>query len=266
MSPLNLSKAIDFFLKFNLLENGYNFLNTLTYSIIGLMVYFFVVYPYLLFRKIKINFYFVLSVFVFVVIGSLIISLSLGFYFYYPHLFLFLGLFFLIFLELSLFFAKRSVFSSEKILLSLGLFFLLPLVLLFFINLQNFYFLLILLISFILFIFVYYLFVLFKSNFLKNKISSIALFSQILDASTTFFSVVFIKGNFVEKHLLSNILISLSPYLFLSLKIIFCLLLLFLIDKYIKEKNLNNYFKLFIIILGFSTGLRNLFLISLAFI
>lgn len=282
MSLISIYKTIELLSKFNLISNGYNIINTLTYSILGIIVYFFVVYPYLIFRKVKINLNFILSVCMFILIGSILRMFSLtytslgnlimpssnplsfGFYFYYPHLFIFLGLLFLIAFESSLFVSKLYNLNFEKTLIVISSILLLPLLLLFLINLINvFLFFKIILFSSILFLIVYYLFKLFNSNFFKNNVSLLALFSQTLDGFTTFFSLVFIKAQFIEKHVVSHLVISISPYLFLLVKISFCVLLLFLIDKYIKNEYLNNYFKLFIIIIGFTTGLRNLFMIAL---
>ncbi|NCP71931.1 DUF63 family protein [archaeon] len=281
MSPISLERVIYYFSKFNLLDNGYNIINTLTYSIIGIFIYF-LIYPYLIFRKININFRFILSVFNFVVIGAFLRMLSfsftsldffipssnnpfsIGFYLYYPNLFLFLGLLFLIFFELSLFIEKKTKFSFENILLFLSYILLFPLLVLFFINLVN-YFLFLKLIFFSSIIFIIFYFIFKKRLFLK-KSSQLAFFSQVLDSFITFYMVSFIPNNFKEIHVLSNFLISLNPYVFLFVKIFLCLALLFIIDKYVKDSSLNNYFKLFIIIIGFSTALRNLFLISLTFI
>ncbi len=285
MSFIILQKTIELFSRFNLLENGYNFLNTITYSIIGVMVYFLVLYPYVLLRKIKVSLRFVYSVFIFVILGAILRMFtmqetvfaglitasknpfSLGFYLYYPHLFLFLALLFLIVFELSLFLSKLINKDKEMVLLIFSLIVLFPFLLLLLINLLNwFLFFLILFFVSVIFFLIYYLFYFLKINLLKNKVSSLAFFSQVLDSFTTFFSVVFLKDVFSEAHVFSRLVVSISPFLFIFIKIVLCLLLLYLIDRYVKEVSLNNYFKLFIIIIGFSTGLRNLFLISLAFI
>jgi uncharacterized membrane protein len=283
MNPLFLPKLIEFISKFNLLDNGYNVINTLTYSILGILIYFLVIYPYLVFRRVKINFNFILSVLIFVFIGAILrmfsleftsigglISVSqnpfsLGFYFYYPNLFLFLALFFLIVFELSNLFSKKFNLNSEKVLIYFSLIIFLPLFLLVLINILNLaYFLKIIFFSILILFIVYYIFRLFKSNLLDKKVNQLTLFSQITDSFTTFFAIVFIKSSFIEKHVLSHLIISVSPYLFLFIKILFCILLIYLIDRYIHDSFLNNYFKLFIIIIGFTTGVRNLLIIGLA--
>jgi len=278
MSPISLEKMIFFFSKFNLLENGYNLINTFTYSIVGVLVYF-LVYPYLLFRKININFKFILSVFNFVVIGSILRMLSfsfisfigyipssnnpfsLGFYLHYPNLFLFLGVLFLIFFELSLFLEKRTSFSFENILLVSSFVLLFPLLLLIVINMVN-YFLIVKILFFASLLFmVFYVF--FKKKLLKTKVNQFAFFSQVLDSFVTFYFISFMPGKFSEIHFLSNFLVSLNPLLFIIVKIFLCIFILYLIDKMVLNPSLNNYFKLFIIIIGFSTALRNIFMISL---
>lgn len=278
MNPVSLSNII---YKLSFIES-YNIFNTIFYSIFGILFYFFIVYPYILLRKIKVNFYFVLSVFFFVVIGAILRMsaleninfpiyiaplsnfLSLGFYLTYPHLFLFLSIFFLIVYELVFFFSNLLNKNKEKVLLFISAIILFPFLSLIIINISNWVYFLILILS-VLFIF-FVIFLIFKKiefNLLLSKINKLTFLSQILDSSTTFFSLVFLKDVFIEKHVVSHILISFNPLFFLIFKIVFCLFLIYLIDKYIKESSLNNYFKLFIIIIGFSTGLRNLFLISL---
>ncbi len=283
MNPINISKLLSTLNQFNLLENGYNVINTLFYTLLGVFVYFLILYPYLVFRKVKINFNFIFSVLIFVLIGAILrmfslefISinslvsvsqnpLSLGFYFYYPNLFLFLAIFFLIVFEMSYFFAKTFGYDYEKILIYFSLIIFCPLFILILINVLNWsYFLQILLFSFLILLFICFIFKLFNFNLLKSKINRLTLFSQIIDGFTTFFSIVFISNYFVEKHVFSHLIISLSPYLFLVVKIIFCILLIYLIERYLKDSSLSNYFKLFIIILGFTTGIRNLLIIGLA--
>ena len=282
MSPINLSNLLEFLYNLNIFENGYNLLNTITYSLLGIIIYFFIVYPYLVLRKIKINFNFVLSVIIFVIIGSILRMLSfdflsferiitpstnplsIGFYFYYPNLFIFLALLYLLIFESSIFLSKKYNLDFQKLMLYISLTLLFPLFLFLIINLVNWViFFKILFFSSIIFLILFYVFKKIKLTLLSSKISQFAFFSQVLDSFTTFFAISFLKNQFIEKHVLSHFIISINPLLFLFIKIFFCLFLLFLIDRYIKENNLNNYFKLFIIIIGLSTGLRNLFLISL---
>jgi uncharacterized membrane protein len=278
MNPISFS---NFIYKLSFIKD-YNIFNTIFYSLLGIFFYFFIVYPYILFRKIKVNFYFVLSVFCFVIVGAILRMFAFeninflihipsssnffspGFFLTYPNLFLFLSIFFLIIYELAVFFSNVLNKVKEKVLLFISVLILFPFLLLFLINIINWFYFLITIFSVLtIFFIVYFVFKKIKFSLLSSKINKLTFLSQILDSFTTFFSLVFLKNLFIEKHVLSHMLISVNPLFFFVFKIIFCLFLIYLIDKHINNQNLNNYFKLFIIIIGFSTGLRNLFLISL---
>lgn len=282
MSPINLSNLINFLSRLNLLDGGYNIINTIFYSIIGILVYFFIVYPYLIFRKFKINLYFIYSVIIFTVIGAILRMfsfnfffeksleystnpLSLGFYIYYPNLFIIILLFYFFVFEISYLISKKIKFSHQKTIFYLSIIIFIPFLILLLINILNwFIFLKIIFFSLLVFFIVYFLFKLFKSKLLFTTSSKIALFSQILDSMTTFYAISYFSNIFYEKHILSSLIISINPFLFVIVKVIFCLVLLYLIDYFIDDNNLNNYFKLFIIIIGLSTGLRNLLIIVLS--
>lgn len=285
MNPFDIQKIIYFSSKLNVLENGYNLINSLIYSVIGVIIYFFVVYPYLLFRKIKINNYFIFSVFFFVVIGAVIKMfsfsqgtlyfvkelsnnpLSLSFYLYYPNIFILLLISYFVIFESSLLISKRFKIDFYKLIFYVSLILMLFFLFILIYNSVNFLFSLkLLLFSVIIFLVIFFIFKLLKQNMFLKKINSFVFFSQILDSFITFYFTYFFSTQFIEKHVLSNILISISPFLFLIVKILLILFIIYLIDKYIKDLNLNAYFKLFIIIIGYSTALRNLFLISLTFI
>jgi len=261
---------------------SYTVLNTILFSLIGLFIYFFFAYKYLKFRKIKIDFSFIKTVFLLVFIGSLLrlfsepgLSIpllvesssnlfSFNFYLQYPQLFLLLGLFFILFSEISLYFKNKFFWDYNKFLQTIFLIILVPLLFFCLVNLvHSFYFFFVIVIS----IFCLWLFVLVfkftKINLFKSKINQFAFFSQILDGFATICAIYFFPNNFVEEHVLPNFLISTSPFLFLVVKLLVCLFLIYIIDNVIKNNYQNNYFKLFIIILGFTTGLRDLFTIGL---
>lgn len=283
MSPVNLSNIVSFLSKFSILENDYNLFNTFFYSFIGILVYFFIVYPYLLFRKFKLDNYFLFSVVLFILIGSIIrmfsfnffnvffqVSknpLNIGFYLYYPNLFIFLSVLYFFVFELSHLISKKTNFKHQKVIFYFSIALLLPLLFILIINFLNwFLFLKVLFFSFLIFFIFFYTFKKIKIISLECIYSKFAFFSQILDSLTTFFAINFYKGVFYEKHLLSSLILSINPIFFIIFKVLFGLFLLFLIDKLVKDNNLNKYFKLFIIIIGFSTALKNLFILGLAII
>jgi len=72
MSFTSILKTIQFLEKFNLFEKGYTIYNTILFSLIGIFVYFFIVYPYLLWRKIKIDFEFIKCVLLFIGVGAIL--------------------------------------------------------------------------------------------------------------------------------------------------------------------------------------------------
>ncbi|MDD2478182.1 MAG: DUF63 family protein [Candidatus ainarchaeum sp.] len=282
MDVTSVFKIINLFNRYNLLEKGYTIFNTVLFSVIGIVVYFFVVYPYLLWRKVKIDFEFIKSVLLFVGIGSIVrlfsqdyltISklinvssnpLSFNFYFQFPQLFILLALSFLIFFEVSLELSKRYNYSYSKILQTIGLVIFIPFLLYVLINIKYlFFFIAIIVFTFLILFLLIKLFKIFKLKILNSKINRLVLLSQILDGVATFFAISFFKDIFTEQHVVSFFILSINPILFVIIKIIISLLLIFLIDKFVTNSSENNYYKLFIIIIGLITGLRDLFTIAL---
>jgi len=268
--------------KFNVFENSYNIYNTLLFSVIGIIFYFFIVWNYLLWRKVKVDFEFIKSVFIFIVIGSIlrlfsqtytsvggIINLSnnplsLGFYFQFPWMFILLALSFLICFEVSLYLSKSFNCSYNRILQIIGLIILIPLLFLIIININYWLFFLgIIFSSLILLCLFVFIFKFIKNKLLNSKINKLVLLSQILDGVSTFVAIVFFKNIFSEQHVVSSFVLSINPILFILIKIILSLLVVYLIDRFIKNKFERNYYKLFVIIIGFITGLRDLFTIAL---
>ncbi|MFA5640833.1 MAG: DUF63 family protein [archaeon] len=282
MNLTSISKIIKIFNKFNLFEKGYTIFNTILFSIIGIIVYFFIVYPYLLWRKVEIDFEFIKAVLLFVGIGSIIRlfsqsyssiggiinlsnnPLSFNFYFQFPQMFILLALSFLVFFEISLELSKKLKYSYSKILQVIGLVIFIPLLLYVLFNIKYLIiFLLILIITVLILFLLIKLFKLLKLKLLNSKINRLVLISQILDGVATFFAITFFKDIFAEQHVVSFFILSINPILFVVIKIIISLLVIFLIDKFVKNSSENNYYKLFIIIIGLVTGLRDLFTIAL---
>jgi uncharacterized membrane protein len=95
---------------------------------------------------------------------------------------------------------------------------------------------------------------------LANRIVSL---TQMFDATTTFVALNFFS--YREQHVLPNFFINFfGPASFIFLKLVGVVAVLVLIDRFSTDKELNNYLKLLIGILGTATGTRDLFsLISL---
>ena len=282
MNPITIQKTVDVFSKLNLFDKGYNIYNTILFSVIGIAIYFFIVYPYLLWRKVKVDFEFIKAVLLFIGIGAIVRlfsqdysaiggliqhstnALSLNFYFQFPQMFILLALAFLIFFEVSLYLSKEVNKPYYKILQLIGLIIFIPLLLYALINITYWnFFILVILFTIVILYLVIGIFKLFKSKLLKPKVNKLVLTSQILDGIATFTAITFLGTRLAEQHVLSSLILSVTPILFIIIKIIFSLFLIWLIDRLVENQSESNYFKLFIIIIGFLTGLRDLLTIAL---
>lgn len=262
------------------LSSGYTPLNTLIFSVIGILIYLFPVNFYLTkLRKINIDFEFVKCVVLFAVIGGFLRLLSqdyssiggliktssnpltVGFYFQYPYMFILLGFLFLLSFELSLFLSRQLWSTSRnyyKILKIIALSILLPLLVYSFACMTlPIAFLLILLGSFLVFFIVKFV----SGKLLKDKTSQITVFSQVLDGTATFSAITFFQGVFREEHVLPGYLLAVNPLLFLVVKVVIVLLFVYTVDKLVKKEE-RRYYKLFVVVLGLVTGVRDLLTIA----
>mgnify|MGYP000878491384 FL=1 len=97
-----------------------------------------------------------------------------------------------------------------------------------------------------------------KWSLIKDKFNLSVLLAHIFDASATFVAIDFYP--YGEQHVLPNALIGLTgtALVMFPLKIIVILFALYVIDSYIEDETIKNMLKLAILILGISTGLRDL--------
>lgn len=97
-----------------------------------------------------------------------------------------------------------------------------------------------------------------KWSLIKDKFNLSVLLAHIFDASATFVAIDFYP--YGEQHVLPNALIGLTgtALVMFPLKIIVILFALYIIDSCIEDKTIKNMLKLAILILGISTGLRDL--------
>ncbi|MBN2127750.1 MAG: DUF63 family protein, partial [Candidatus Diapherotrites archaeon] len=100
-----------------------------------------------------------------------------------------------------------------------------------------------------------------KKDFFKDKLNSMALIGQIMDASATVYAIEFC--NFSEQHPLSEMILNVNPFLFIIVKIALITLILHYVDKDISDPKLNAFIKVFLAILGFATGLASVFKLGL---
>ncbi len=247
-----------------LLKEGYTFLNTFIYSIIVVGVYF------LLFsffkNKIKIDIYFIRTIIPFLLIGSclrifeqenIINDSFVSFFIRVPGLLIFLFIFYMLFFLL---FIKINKQKYNVYLEAFGYLLLFPLLLYLLINLKNYFsfFLIILITFFVCFI----LFIVFKKIFI-NDINKITLLAQTIDGVATTYGVIFYANLLKEVHVLSSLIISINPFLFLIIKIKITIFIIYFIDGCVANINLRTYIKTLLIIHGLLIGFRTLLTIGL---
>ncbi len=250
------------FLDTLLLKNGYTFLNTFIYTVLVLLGFLFF---YNFFKKKTINFFFIRSFIPFLLLGATlrifeqeryITCTFTNFFFKVPGLLIFLFLFyFSCYLLATTFYKKRY----HKYLETFGYSFLSPFLVFVFLNISNVYWLFILL---IIFVTCYIIFNIFKKTFSK-KINKLTFFAQTLDATATTFGVWFLSNHLQEVHILSSFFVSIHPLLFFLFKIFLTTSLIFLIDKQVKQQQVNTYLKSIIIIHGLLIGFRTFLTIFL---
>ena len=247
---------------------SYGVANTLIITFIGLFIYYLSFLYLAKLRRTRIDLNFVYSVIPFVFIGIIIrimgdVGLISARYLEYPFLFGVLGVVYLLVFEITRLVSKEHHIKHITII---GLILLLPLLVWLLLKISNWlYFFEILFASLLLLIFFVFIYSKIKNfNMFKTRINKLFLFSEILDTFATSFALVFFGNQFVEEHFFSSFLISANVIWFIVLKLFISLLLLYLIDKLVKDNQENHYYKLLIIVLAISTGGRDLFLISVA--
>ncbi len=215
----------------------------------------FLIFAYLIFiflkrLKIKMDYKIATSVFPFVIIGSLLrvcrdMSLLKSQLFETPGIYLLMTSFYLSLLTL---FRKLKIeYDTYTFLIGLALLsFLLPIF-----SIKNFS----ALYMFCLIFFPLSLLFYFLPIAIEDKI---VLILQSFDGTVTSIAIQFF--GYKEKHILPTLFIRLTnfPFIFLLIKILTTALVLFILNKYVKEKEVRNYLKLLIAILPLGTGTRDL--------
>lgn len=86
--------------------------------------------------------------------------------------------------------------------------------------------------------------------------------AHLFDASCTFTALSFFGR--VEQHVLPTFLINIfGPWIMFPLKIVVVWGVLYLLDKNVDDKNMKNFFKIIILILGFALGVRDFLTIAI---
>jgi len=268
----------EFFCKPVVEHAGYNLINTLVYVVILLIAAFYIVYPLLSKRGIKFDLKFMLALLPYVILGSTFRvledmsllprscnPLELGFYTYTPGIYIFTFAITILMLALSWVISKRNDGDFYKLFGSIGVILMAPIVAF---NLLNFeawpgFFAIVIGVIAITGI-TYFVMKKVKEGFFKDNLNLLAVSSQLLDGTATviatsgipFTNIVYNCG---EQHVLSEVVLGVHPFAFVILKLVLILLILHYVDKEIKDPNLRGFVKVFLIILGFATGTRDLF-------
>ncbi|MFH1240081.1 MAG: DUF63 family protein [Candidatus Diapherotrites archaeon] len=268
----------EFFCKPVVEHTGYNLVNTLVYVAILLIAAFYVVYPMLSKKGIKFDLKFMLALMPYVILGSTFRvledmhllprscnPLELGFYTYTPGIYIFTFAITILMLVLSWKISKRNNGDFYKLFGSIGVILMAPIVAFLLLNFRAWpgFFAVIIGVVAITGI-MYFIMTKFRKDFFKDRINLLAVSSQLLDGTATviategipFTDIIYRCG---EQHVLSEAVLGVHPFAFVILKLILILLILHYVDKEIKDENMRGFIKVFLIILGFATGTRDLF-------
>lgn len=263
-----------YFIEPIILYQGYNIVNTLVYAIILILVSLFVIFPFLDRRGIKFNLRFMLALFPYILFG---ISLRIiedmkilprsplpwepGYYFVSPGIWLLIAITAIAGLFIAAFLSKKFTWDFHKIFGSIGLILWLP-VLAF--DLMHFVvwdgFLGIIAMAAAVTGAVYLIMKYIKKDFFSNRLNLLAVAGQALDGSATFVATQFFRCG--EQHVLSGIIVNFYPLAFVLVKILLIIIILYYIDKEVERENMKGFIKILVIILGFATGLRDLFTVA----
>lgn len=254
---------------------GYNVFNTLLLGGIAFFVLLKIMWPILKKNKVNVDFKLVLATIPYLLFGTIIRAfedfgalpysfnpLEIGFYTHTPGLWIMIASLIII----SLLLIKKKFDKIEKnfvtpygifglSLFSISLF-------LFFLNLKQ-AFPFIIGIVFILAVSLIGILIgnRFVSGFKGQKLNYLAVLGQGIDGSSTYIGTTIFSC--VEQHFVSMAIIDFFPFLFIAIKIAVVIVIVYYLDKEIKDQNYKNYLKSTVIALGFMTGTRNLWSIGL---
>ena len=245
--------------------SGYSIYNTLVYALILVAAIMIIYHCLLKPLKIKIDGKFALALSPFIFLGSILRVLRdsgylSSWFFVSPVIYLLLFSVTLGFLLLSLSLEKKTKIPYQSYLFSTGF----ALAGISFTQLQFINFTAaaqILGIDFVIFILIFSLGNLAKLT--KPLFNKMVILSQLFDASSTFVGVQIYHH--AEQHVVPNLLFDLTGgvWSFFIVKFIIAILLLYVLDNSIEDKNFRNWIKIIVIILGFALGIRDLFQIMI---
>ncbi len=275
---------------------GYNLVNTLTYGAILLLLSIYVIYPFLNRKGIKFSSKFIFALLPYVLFGSALRvfedmgifqqtpnPLEIGFYTFTPGIWFLTAAITIAALLISKKLAKSLNQEYETVFAVIGVLVALPVLAINFLEIAdptNFIAIAMLTIGMVLL--TYYGVI--KGfpivsgallgqdsmrhhnlrdsfrNFFIDKLNILAVAGQALDGSATFIATQF--GSCGEQHPVSAAIIDINPLSFILIKIVIALIILYLIDKEIKDPNQKGFFKMIVIILGMAPGLRDIITVA----
>ena len=254
--------------------SGYNFVNTLAYGIILLVVAFYLVYPFFNKKGIKFDFRFATAVLAFVLFGSTMRiledlkifpraadPLNPAFYTITPGIYIAVGIFTILALIFSMWLSKRINKDAIKIFGAIGIAATIPFVVFDLLNFKEpFYFALILLMWIIVMTFAYLIAKKLKPELVSDNLNLLAVAGQGLDGTATFVATQMLSCG--EQHPLSDAILGVAPLLFVLVKVAIAFAIIYYVDKEIEDPNLRAFIKIFIMILGFAPGIRDSFTVG----
>jgi uncharacterized membrane protein len=231
-------------------NEGYNPVNTTVYAVVTVLLAY-LIFKFLKKLKIKIDKTFVVAISPYILLGSILRVLQdygvLNSYLFVTPLLFFWGVPIVMLILLFSLALERFGMQYFKFMFFVGIlaipFFILPL------KLTNPY------AAFLVFI-LFLPWLIFFKIFKWTKENKIVSLIQIFDATTTFVSINFF--GYLEQHVLPNLFISFfGSWSFIFVKLAAVVSILFLIDKFSKDKEFNNYLKICIGFIGAFTGIRD---------
>ena len=252
---------------------GYNPVNTIVYGIILLVLSFYVIYPFLHKRGVKFDWHFMKMLLPYILFGASLRvledqhilmrstnPLELGFYIFTPGIWILTFVLVMLGLGLGQLYKKKTGKSALQFAFYFGIILSAPLLILNLFNGQEWMgFAAILAIAAVISGIVFWIAKNQKWGFLNNRLTKLAFFGQILDASATFVALEFFGCG--EQHVLPRLLFGAFGNLsFFFVKIPITLLVLYYLYKeFSKENDSNQYgfILIFLCILGLATGMRD---------
>ncbi|MEM5772721.1 MAG: DUF63 family protein [Candidatus Aenigmatarchaeota archaeon] len=237
----------------------YTLLNTFVYAI-GFIFASYLFFLFLERMKIKVDKNLAISFIPFIFIGSCLrvfvdAKIFESIFLMTPLIYLTVGFLLFFVLLFSIFLQKRYKIPYSKITFRVGILLSLPIITILLIKITN-------PLAFILVLVFLFPWIILLKIVKWKKENKAVLFTQIFDATVSFIGISFF--NYEEIHVLPKIFIkNFTPISFIFLKAFVVFLILILLEKLKVKKEIKNYIKLMIGVLGASTGIRDLFRILL---